>query len=105
MNSTIDIVIPNLPVSLSRKAPAAEVDEIFQRLRELKSILGKPTNADNRLIAMIAACIDEGINTSPRIIGAARQLDFDVRHIRRVLRSGVGHTWHRAPDDRFSNLI
>lgn len=105
MNSTKDIVSPDLPIALSREAPAAEVDEIFQRLRELKSNLGKPTNADNRLTAMIAACIDEGINTSPRIIGAALQLGFDLRHTRRVLRSGIGHTWHRAADDRFSNLI
>ncbi|NYF33807.1 hypothetical protein [Sphingopyxis sp. JAI108] len=105
MNSAIDIAIPDLPITLSRDTPAAEVDEIFQRLRELKSNLGKPTNADNRLTAMIAACIDEGINTSPRIFGTARQLGFDLGHTRRVLRSGIGHTWNRAADDRFSNLI
>jgi len=105
MNSAKDITIPDLPITLSREAPAAEVDEIFQRLRQLKSNLGRPTNADNRLTAIIAACIDEGINTGPRIFGAARRLGFDIRHTRRVLNSGIGHTWTRAADDQFSNLI
>jgi len=105
MNSAKDIAIPDQPITLSGDAPAAEVDEIFLRLRQLKSALGKPTNADNRLVAMIAACIDEGIDTSPRILGAARRLGFDLRHTRRVLHSGIDHTWTRAADDRFGNLI
>lgn len=105
MNSAKDIAIPDLPMTLSRQAPAAEVDEIFQRLRELKSALARPINADNRLTVIIAACIDEGINTSDRILGAARQLGFDIRHTRRVLNSGVSHTWNRSADDQFSNLI
>ena len=105
MNSAKDISVPDLPITLSRDAPAAEVDEIFQRLRELKSNFCRPTNAADRLTAMIAACIDEGINTAARIIGTAHRLGFDKRHTRRVLRSGVGHTWSRAAGDCFNNLI
>ena len=105
MNSAKNITIPDQPMTLSRDAPAAEVDQIFQRLRELKLALGKPINADNRLITIVAACIDEGINTSDRIIGTAHRLGFDKRHTRRVLRSGVGHTWDRTTGDRFDNLI
>lgn len=104
MISAKDIIIPSLPATLSSDAPAAEVDAIFRRLRQLMKDCAK-ANSHDRLTIAIAACIDEGINTGIRIVGAARRLGFDAQHAGIVLNGGIGFNWHRAEDGHYRNLI
>lgn len=104
MISAKDIIIPNPPVTLSRDAPVAEVDAIFRRLRQLMKDCAK-ANSHDRVTIAIAACIDEGINTGIRIVGAARRLGFDAQHAGIVLSNGIGSNWKRAEDGRYQSLI
>lgn len=105
MISAKDIVIPVLPATLSRDAPATEVDAIFQRLRQLKASCAGKTNSDDRVAMLIAACIDEGMDTDARIIGAIKRLGFERQRAVTVLRGGVGQLWEPTEDGRFRNLI
>ena len=104
MISANDITLPSPPATLSRDAPAAEVDAIFRRLRQLLMDVGK-ANSHDRLTVAIAACIDEGIDTGNRIVGVAQKLGFDTQHAGIVLSAGIGSNWHRTEDGQYRNLI
>lgn len=105
MISAKDITIPSPPVTLSRDAPAAEVDAIFQRLRKLKASCAGKANSNDRVAMLIAACIDEGIDTDSRIIGSIKRLGFERQRAVAVLRGGVGQLWELPEDGKFRNLI
>lgn len=76
----------------------------FDRLRKLMVRCGK--NKNDRAIAVISACIMEGFDTRPRIIGALKHLGFNPRHAAMILNDGTGrpdsHWWHRDADGRYS---
>ena len=92
--------------SLPSDAPDAEVNAIFERLRGLMKDCGRPgANKHDRMIVLIAACIDEGINTGTRIVGVAKRLEFDGQHAGIVLSTGVGRYWERDENGTYRNLI
>ena len=88
------------------RSPAGSTDDaaaIFGRLRELANqceIGG--VNRNDAGIALITACIEEGFDTRPRIVGALKALGFDRGHIAILLKEETGadprrHRW--AQDD------
>lgn len=96
---------PTAAAPLAHDAPEAEVNAIFGRLRALIEACGPGTNKNDRLTVLINACIDEGINTGARIVGAAKKLGFNDEHAGAVLRSGIGDRWAREDDGTYRNLV
>ena len=79
LNSTNDI---------SSSESLEDVTQVFQQLRELKAA-SRHTKGHSRVIILICACIDYGINTRSRIRGAMKQLGFDADHAVIVLNAGT----------------
>ena len=80
---------------------------LFNRLRGLKAACGPRINKHDLAIVLISACIDEGLDTRPRIVGALRSLGLDYRHVAITLKQGTGvsptlHRWHRDAEGRHS---
>jgi hypothetical protein len=78
---------------------------IFHRLRALKADCGP--NKHDQAISLIWACISEGWDSGPRIVGALKALDLNPRHVGKTLRDLEGpnpenHWWHRDQDGRYS---
>lgn len=101
----ISSIVPALPVPerLSSDAPPEEVNALFGRLRQLMEVC-RVVNKNDRLNVLIAACIDEGINTGRRIVGVAKRLDFDVTHARISLNKGIDDKWSRDENGTYRNL-
>lgn len=105
MISAKDIIIPVQPATLSRHTSSADVNAIFRRLRQLKASFAGKANSNDRVAMLIAACIDEGIDTEDRIIGSLRRLDYERKRAVTVLRLGVGKLWASTENGQFRNLI
>jgi hypothetical protein len=78
----------------------------FRALRALKASFGPKPNKDDRMIALIGACIIEGFDTEPQIIGALRTIGMKEAHARALLRHHDGvdaelHAWRRGPEGRY----
>jgi len=76
-------------------------DDLFTRLRALKEACG--SNKNDSAIALITACIGEGIDTRPQIIGTLKHLDYNPRHVGMMLNNNEGslpslHRWMRDAD-------
>lgn len=85
----------------------AEAKAVFRRLRALAADCG--TNKHEIAIALITACILEGWDTGPQIIGALKKLDFDHRHVAILLKQFAGtnldrHLWRRDEEGQYSLL-
>ncbi|MCB4862723.1 hypothetical protein K7W03_24355 [Sphingobium sp. PNB] len=83
--------------------------ELFDRLRGLIQACGTEANKHDQAIAVIAACIDEGLNTRPRIVGAMRHLGFSAAHAAMMLNEATGcdpsrYRWQRDSTGRYSLL-
>lgn len=94
---------PPVPERLSSDAAPEEVNALFGRLRQLMKVC-RFVNNNDRLNVLIAACIDEGINTGRRIVGVANRLDFDVTHARISLNKGIDDKWSRDENGTYRNL-
>lgn len=80
-------------------------DDVLDELRQLKAICG-PNKHDQATI-LISACIGEGLDTRPRIVGALRHLGLDYRHVNIVLNKLTGgdpqrHRWMRDAEGCYS---
>lgn len=87
----------------SRDLSNAETTTLFRQLRRLMAACGAKTNKHDLAIVLITACIEGGLDTRPRLIGALRQLGLDPRHAAIVLNNETGddprrHRWHRDID-------
>lgn len=88
----------------------SDVNAIFERLRQLDRKCGSTANRHDRATVLICACIEEGMDDSPRIIGALRSLGFNPRHVGKLLRDGTGndprrHWWHRDHAGTYRNYL
>lgn len=88
--------------ALVRGARDHETVAIFRRLRELMEAC--KANKNDRMIVLIAACIDEGFDKWPRIEGAVKCLGFDDHHARIVLNKSIGIQWTRDESGIYRNL-
>lgn len=92
-------------IQITSNSPQEDVDAVFEELRELKrSIRG---SQHDKAIVCLAAMIAHGINTRPRMVGAANQLGFNYRHIVQILEDCAGPvgsdaTWQRDFEGVFS---
>lgn len=80
---------------------------MFGRLNALLRDITPGTNKNDRVTALIAACIAEGKATRKEIIGIAVQLGFHPRHVASFLEYGIGNDpdsghWRRNRDGSFS---
>ncbi len=88
--------------------PSDSSAALFDRLRDLIHACDD-TSKHDQAIAVITACISEGVNTRPRLVGAMRHLGFDYRHAALTLNNGTGsdperHRWQRDAEGRYSLL-
>jgi hypothetical protein len=83
--------------------PVANPDPM-KRLQRLLDTIRPGTNRHEQATVMIEACIGEGFDTRPRIIGALRQLGFDPRHIAITLKGDnpYGGRWLRSAGGIYS---
>lgn len=88
--------------TLARGARDPETVAIFRRLRELMQAC--KANKNDRMIVLIAACIDEGFDRYPRIMGAVKCLGFDDHHARIILNKSIGVHWTRDESRIYRNL-
>ena len=82
---------------------------LFDRLRGLIQACGPEANKHDQAIAVIAACIDEGVNTRPRIVGVMKHLGFSTAHAARMLNESTGchpsrYRWQSYLAGRYSHL-
>ena len=63
---------------------------VIPRLRGLLEDCGPGISKHDLAIILITACIDEGLNTRPRIVGALKSLGFNSRHVAIVLKYETG---------------
>lgn len=76
--------------------PSAEKAEMFRRLKTLKAdLLQDRCNLHEQVIALIIACLDEGLSAGPEIVGTISHLGFNPRHVGMQLNEGIGHMWQR----------
>lgn len=92
------------PASTATKSESAAM---FGRLNALLRDITPGTNKNDRVTALIAACIAEGKATRKEIIGIAVQLGFHPRHVASFLEYGIGNDpdsghWRRNRDGSFS---
>ena len=87
----IEIAVPTDPIA---------------RLQRLLDTYGTGANKHEQAIMLVEACISEGINTGPRIIGALKRLGFDHRHVAIVLKGDTpfAHGWRKGTDGIYSLL-
>ena len=88
--------------SLTLKKPV----DFGQRLKRLHVACAAGGNKNDSAVALITACIEEGIDTRARIIGALEPLGFDYRHVAIQLQRGTGTNaaqdrWRLDPDGRY----
>lgn len=89
--------------------PSVRDAALFDRLRGLIQACGPEANKHDQAIAVIAACIDEGLNTRPRIVGAMKHLGFSTAHAAMMLTEATGcnperHRWRADEGGRYSLL-
>lgn len=85
-----------------------EDNEMFARLRELKSKLEKLPQ-DMQVITLIAACIKEAIHKGTRITGIVAHLGYDRRYVGMQLNGGKGtdptrHYWEKDEKGEYQLL-
>lgn len=86
-----------------------DLNAFFQGLRELDQACRPNGNKHDRVTALICACIDEGIDTGPRVVGAIKRLGFNAQHVGKLLHDHTGsdparHHWQRTEAGRYINL-
>jgi hypothetical protein len=70
--------------------PQELVGDTFRRLREFNNeLIRTKANKDERVDALINACISEGFNHGKRITGAIKALGYNRRHAGMRLNAGT----------------
>mgnify|MGYP001068991244 CR=1 FL=1 len=115
-----DIIMSTNPSAAPKKVSAAHIEirkaatkaapetaDLFNRLRALLRDITPGTNKNDQVIALISACIGEGIVIKKEIIGLVSHLGFNPRHVAKMLDAGTGGDpasghWRRNSDGTFS---
>ena len=68
----------------------ADIDAVFRNLRALdQSLVDSGVNKNDRVLLLINACINQGIDTGARIVGTVVQLGFNRQHVGMTLKHGL----------------
>ncbi|KXU29479.1 hypothetical protein A0J57_23175 [Sphingobium sp. 22B] len=83
--------------------------DLFKRLRGLMRSCQSEVGKHDQAIIVIAACIEEGLDTRPRIVGAMKKLGFNSAHVAITLNKATGsdlerHRWRLDGAGRYSLL-
>jgi hypothetical protein len=109
VSSAADIVIPTTrpdrgasqATVLTSSSTHKEVCAVFDGLDALNAAcLG--ASMDGRLEVMITACIERGINTRERIVGALRKKNFNAERSSKFLTKMTGTLWRRSSEGIYS---
>ncbi len=84
-----------------------DINAVFRRLRALDADCGPDANQRDRVIVLIAACIEEGFTEGTRIIGAIARLDFNKQFVGMQLVKNAGndptrHRWRKLDDGTYA---
>ncbi|MBD8619264.1 hypothetical protein IFT67_10060 [Sphingomonas sp. CFBP 13728] len=82
---------------LTSSSTPEEVAAVFDGLDDLNASCRHAT-MDVRLHVMIGGCIERGINTRARIVGALRKKNFNERRTGRYLTDMTGRLWRRGTE-------
>lgn len=74
---------------MDHNTPQAEVNEAFSALRAFDRQLAQTVNKNDRVHALISACITEGMNTRLRIVRALERIGHAKPHVVICLRNGT----------------
>lgn len=109
--SATDVTFPTAPAAAVQPAPVASAPrplDIDLVLGSIRAMLDGCRTADRNelLVIAVVALIGEGVDTGPRIVGAARRLGFQAAHAGAVLRAGErGRArWRRGADGVYAVL-
>jgi hypothetical protein len=85
----------------------ARTKALFDGLRQLKRDCSPTSTKDELAMILIKACIYDGLDTGPRIVGALATLGLNKKHAGIVLSRWVGNDperyhWQRNADGRYS---
>jgi hypothetical protein len=73
-----------------KSASSSATPELLEELRELDRSLDPTVNKNDRVIVLITALIDAGVNTRSQIVGVLTNLAFDRGHVALQLKHGTG---------------
>lgn len=84
-----------------------DINAIFRRLRALEEDCGPDAKQYDRVIVLIAACIEEGLTEGKRIVGAIARLNFDKQFVGMQLVKNAGndptrHHWRKLGDGTYA---
>ncbi|QIG53755.1 hypothetical protein G6N82_05945 [Altererythrobacter sp. BO-6] len=70
------------------------------------SLQDNKVNTNDRVLALISACITEGVDQGPSIVEVLARLGFDRRHVGLTLNKGIQQVpvwpnWGRRDDGRY----
>jgi hypothetical protein len=82
---------------LTSSSTPDEVAAVFDGLDDLNASC-RHAIMDVRLHVMIGGCIERGINTRAKIVGALRKKNFNERRTGRYLTDMTGKLWRRSPE-------
>lgn len=83
---------PNPPAPLTAAKKAA----LFACLEEVKwQCTLQGCNKNEQVIALILACLGEGITAASVIVGTITCLGYNNKHVGMMLHDNIGHLWHR----------
>ncbi|QGP77779.1 hypothetical protein [Sphingobium sp. CAP-1] len=100
----ITMTIQSPPLRSAANIKIAAPTDPMKRLRRLLDTHGSGGNKHEQATMLIEACIMEGLNTAPKIVGALRQLGFDPRHAAIVLKGDTdyAHRWVKDANGIYS---
>jgi hypothetical protein len=81
-----------------------DINAVFGRLNKLIVACGPKPNKNDLAIALITACIGEGINTEQKIIGVLARLGLNPKHAAMMLKEHGTDRWQRGPDRSYRLL-
>jgi len=86
-----------------QRPPKAKTAAMFERLQKLMDDCGPKPNKHDLVIALITACITEGVNTRREIIAVLVHLGLNNKHVAMMLKEGAGsdpeaYRWRRNED-------
>ena len=107
MSQAKSVSAAHIVVRPRAQVPDVAAERRLKGLRELLDTCG--TNRHDRAIALITACIGDGVNTRSDIVSLGKKLDLNGSHIAIILNEGTGsdpirHHWRRDDNGVYSLL-